>query len=63
MFFSPPKFWTTFFYGNVFFFYEKDNHVQVSPELRINQLLQVIDLKNIGIHIDLRVFDLVVSDF
>ena len=35
----------TFFIGNDFFFYEEDNHVEVSPELRVSQLLQMTDLE------------------
>ena len=61
-FFSPPKFPTAFFYGNVFFFCEEDNHVQVNPKLKVNQLRQMIDLEIMGIHIDLRAVDLVPRD-
>ena len=44
-------------------FYEEDNHVQVSPELKVNQLLQLIDLEIMGIHLDLRAVELVPRDF
>ena len=40
------------------FFNEEDNHVQLSPELKVNQLLQLIDLEIIGKYIDLRAVDL-----
>ena len=50
------------FYGNVFLFYEEVNHVKVSPELKVNQLLQMTDLEILGVHIDLRAVDLVSRD-
>ena len=37
--------------------------MQVNPELKINQLVQMIDLEIMGIHVDLRTIDLVPTDF
>ena len=37
--------------------------MQVSPELNVNQLLQMIDLEIMGIHIDLRAVDPVPRNF
>ena len=46
----------------ILFFCEENNHVQLSPELKVNQLLQMIDLEIVGIHIDLRAANLIDRD-
>ena len=42
-FFIPLNLRRYWSFENIVFFYEADNHVQVSPDLKVNQLLKMID--------------------